>query len=390
MIIFERALRRELLSAAGAIFTTLFTITITFMLIRILGEAAGGKVASRDVLILIGFTSLDYLPILLILTGFISVLLVVTRAYQDSEMVVWFASGLSLTRWIKPVLTIAIPLAALIGALSVVVSPWANEQKLEVRTRYEKREDIAKVAPGKFQESRGGGRISFVEEVSGDLTKVQNIFTSMMNEGRSSVVVAKEGRIEIEPNGDRFLVMSQGRRYDGLPTAGDFQMMQFERYAVFLPGQGRVDNGDKATKALPLSSLLNEPNPARDGELLWRVSLPIMGLLLMLLALPLGFVNPRVGRSANMIVAVIVVAINLNVLNILQASVVRGALSFWQASWPMHAVMMVLIMFFFLWRLKLNSPLHPSSIWARLKGCIRTKKANQCPNAQEQEMGGAS
>ncbi len=390
MIIFERALRRELLSAAGAIFTTLFTITITFMLIRILGEAAGGKVASRDVLILIGFTSLDYLPILLILTGFISVLLVVTRAYQDSEMVVWFASGLSLTRWIKPVLTIAIPLATLIGALSVVVSPWANEQKLEVRTRYEKREDIAKVAPGKFQESRGGGRISFVEEVSGDLTKVQNIFTSMMNEGRSSVVVAKEGRIEIEPNGDRFLVMSQGRRYDGLPTAGDFQMMQFEHYAVFLPGQGRVDNGDKATKALPLSSLLNEPNPARDGELLWRVSLPIMGLLLMMLALPLGFVNPRVGRSANMIVAVIVVAINLNVLNILQASVVRGALSFWQASWPMHAVMMVLIMFFFLWRLKLNSPLHPSSIWARLKGCIRTKKANQCPNAQEQEMGGAS
>ncbi|MBI3713756.1 MAG: LPS export ABC transporter permease LptF [Burkholderiales bacterium] len=385
-MIFERALRRELLSAAGAVFTTLFTITITFMLIRILGEAAGGKVASRDVLILIGFTSLDYFPILLILTGFISVLLVVTRAYQDSEMVVWFASGLSLTRWIKPVLTIAIPLAALIAALSVVVSPWANEQKLEVRTRYEKREDIAKVAPGKFQESRGGGRISFVEEVSGDLSKVQNIFTSMMNEGRSSVVVAKEGKIEIDAKGDRFLVMSQGRRYDGLPTAGDFQMMQFERYAVFLPGQSQIDNGDKAVKALPLSSLLNEPNPARDGELLWRVSLPIMGLLLMLLALPLGFVNPRVGRSANMIVALIVVATNLQFLNILQALVVRSTLSFWQASWPMHAVITTLIFFFFLWRLKLNSPLHPSSIWARMKGCIRTKKSNQCT----QEMGGAA
>lgn len=383
MIIFERALRRELLSAAGAVFTTLFTITITFMLIRILGEAAGGKVASRDVLILIGFTSLDYFPILLMLTGFISVLLVVTRAYQDSEMVVWFASGLSLTRWIKPVLTIAIPLAGLIAALSVVVSPWANEQKLEVRTRYEKREDIAKVSPGKFQESRGGGRISFVEEVSGDLSKVQNIFTSMMNEGRSSVVVAKEGKIEIDANGDRFLVMSQGRRYDGLPTAGDFQMMQFERYAVYLPGQGRIDNGDKSAKALPLSSLLNEPSPVRDGELLWRVSLPIMGLLLMLLALPLGFVNPRVGRSANMIVALIVVAINLNILNILQGLVVRGTLSFWQASWPMHAVIMILIVFFFLWRLKLNSPLHPSSIWARLKGCIHTKKTAQCADAQE-------
>jgi lipopolysaccharide export system permease protein len=84
------------------IFATLFVITITVMLIKILGQAAGGKVASGDVLALIAFTSLMNMPILLILTGFISVLLVVTRAYQDSEMVVWFASGLSLRQWIGP------------------------------------------------------------------------------------------------------------------------------------------------------------------------------------------------------------------------------------------------------------------------------------------------
>lgn len=379
MTIFERALRRELFGVAGAVLTTLVTITITFMLIRILGEAAGGKVASADVLVLIGYTSLDYLPILLILTGFISVLLVVTRAYQDSEMVVWFASGLSLTRWIKPVLSIALPLGALIAALSLVVSPWTNEQKREVRLRYEKREDIAKVAPGKFQESRGGGLVSFVEEVSGDLSKIQNIFTSMVNEGRSSIVVAREGKIEIDEHGDRFLVMSQGRRYDGLPTAGDFQMMQFERYAVFLPGHAKVEEGDKSPKALPLMTLINEPSAVRDGELLWRVSLPVMGVLLMLLAIPLGFVNPRVGRSANMIVALILVALNLNILNMLQFAVVKGNLSFWEATWPMHAAVLIVITLFFVWRLKLNSPLHPSSMWSRMKACFYTKQAQTCP-----------
>src|SRR6476659_3565452 len=103
-MIFQRALRRELLSTAGAVFTTLFTITITIMLIRILGQAAGGKVASQDVIALIGFAALTVLPVLLINTGFISVLLVVTRSYQDSEMVVWFTAGQSLTRWIRPVL----------------------------------------------------------------------------------------------------------------------------------------------------------------------------------------------------------------------------------------------------------------------------------------------
>ena len=54
-MIFQRALRRELVSTAGAVFTTLFTITITVMLIKILGQAAGGKVASQDVIALIGF-----------------------------------------------------------------------------------------------------------------------------------------------------------------------------------------------------------------------------------------------------------------------------------------------------------------------------------------------
>lgn len=377
-MIFQRALRRELFSAASAVFTTLFTITVTFMLIRILRDAAGGKIASSDVLILIGFYSLDYFPILLILTGFISVLLVVTRAYQDSEMVVWFASGLSLTRWIRPILSIAIPLTLVVGTLSILVSPWANEQMQEVRNRYEKREDIAKVAPGKFQESRGGGRVSFVEEVSGDLSKVQNIFTSMINDGRSSVIVAKEGRVEIDEHGDRFLVMSQGRRYDGLPTEGDFQMMQFEKYAVLLSTQSSVEANNKSAKALPSKTLIDEPSPVRDGELLWRVSLPFMGLLLMLLAIPLGYVNPRVGRSANMIVALILVAVNLNILNMLQLSVVQGRMSFWQASWPMHLVVAVLITFFFMWRLKVNSSCHPMSVWGRIKCQIYRKTKQQC------------
>src|SRR4051812_29808665 len=104
-MIFHRALRRELAASAGATFTVLFTVLVTWTLISILGKAAGGKVASGDVVALIAFAMLNYLPTILTLTSFISVLAVVTRTYRDSEMVVWFASGLSLTRWIRPVLT---------------------------------------------------------------------------------------------------------------------------------------------------------------------------------------------------------------------------------------------------------------------------------------------
>jgi len=124
-MIFRRALHRELASAAGATFTVLFTIFVTWTLIAILGQAAGGKVASSDVLALIAFTVLNYLPTVLILTSFISVLVAVTRSYRDSEMVVWFASGQSLVRWIRPVMTFGLPLVALVAVLIGAVAGYA-------------------------------------------------------------------------------------------------------------------------------------------------------------------------------------------------------------------------------------------------------------------------
>jgi lipopolysaccharide export system permease protein len=197
-MIFHRALRRELVSTAGAVFMTLFSITITEMLIRILGQAAGGRVASEDVVALIGFAALNYLPVILILTGFVSVLLVITRSYQDSEMVVWFASGMSLTQWVKPVLRFGWPIIVLTSALSFTVTPWANRQSAEFRERFEKRNDVSKVSPGSFQESSSTNRVFFVEGISGDLTSMKNVFVHSTSKDLTSIVVAKGGTIETE------------------------------------------------------------------------------------------------------------------------------------------------------------------------------------------------
>ncbi len=126
-------------NTAGASFTVLFSICVTWTLIAVLGKAAGGKVASSDVIALIVFATLNYLPTILILTSFISVLMVVTRTYRDSEMVVWFASGLSLTKWILPVLTFGLPIVVLTGMLSFVATPWAKQKSSEYVERFEKR-----------------------------------------------------------------------------------------------------------------------------------------------------------------------------------------------------------------------------------------------------------
>jgi lipopolysaccharide export system permease protein len=366
-MIFQRALRRELVSNAGAVFTTLFTITVTVILTRILGQAASGRIASRDVIELIGFEGLRILPLILILTGFISVLLAVTRSYQDSEMVVWFASGLSLTRWIKPVLSFGLPIVIVTGLLSFVVTPWSIRQSAEFRERFEKREDISRVFPGRFEESSSADRVFFVEGVSGDATKVKNVFVNTQRDGRTTVVVAKEGTTEVDARGDKYLVMQKGRRYDGVPSQADFEMMEFERYRVLVERQTQAVVGEKSAAALPTQALIADPTKSNLGELLWRSALPLMALLLILLAIPLSFVNPRAGRSANLMIALLVCVTYYNMSGVLQATVAQGRLPFSLAWWSIHAVAALLVIFLFLWRLTVNSSYHPLMLIAGIK-----------------------
>ena len=365
-MIFQRALRRELSSTAGAVFTTLFSITITVMLIKILGQAAGGKVASGDVIALIGFAALNYLPVILILTTFISVLMVVTRSYRDSEMVVWFTCGMSLTRWVPVVLSFGLPIVLATALLSFYATPWANRLSAEYRERFEKRADIAKVSPGKFQESAAADRIFFVEGVAGDASKVHNVFVNTQRDGKNSIVVAKEGRIEIDSHGDKFLVMSAGRRYESIRDTSEFQLMEFQRYGILVSGNTQSLQGDRSARSMTTRELLGNADNFSRGELLWRIALPLMCLMLMLVAIPLGFVNPRGGRSANLIVALLLFVFYSNMVSLLQAAVVQSKLTLAEAWWPMHASVFVAMILMFLWRLHIHSAFHPAVWWHSL------------------------
>ena len=275
-MIFQRAIRRELLNTVGAVFTTLFTIVITVMLIRILGDAAAGQVASSDVVALLGFSALVYMPVIISLTAFIAVLLVVARSYQDSEMVVWFASGLSLMRWIRPVLSVGLPLVLVTAALSLWLTPWASRLSYEYKERFRNREDISRISPGKFQESASGDRIFFVEGLSSGTRKVENVFVSQSRNDESSVVVAREGSVILDERGDKLLELRNGRRYEGTPGTPEFQTMDFGRYVIVVSGSNREISNNKASRVLPTATLVREPTESNLAELLWRIAVPMM------------------------------------------------------------------------------------------------------------------
>ena len=147
-MIFQRAARREFTHSAAGVFVALFAILLTTQLIRLLAEAAQGSVAPEAVVALLGFSALHYIPALLSLSAFIAILLALSRSYRDSEMVVWFSSGVSLLAWVRPVLVFTLPLVIAISGLSLFVSPWALSKSAEYRGALSSRKDAGQTTPG--------------------------------------------------------------------------------------------------------------------------------------------------------------------------------------------------------------------------------------------------
>jgi lipopolysaccharide export system permease protein len=353
-MIFRQALLRELATSAAATFLVLLGISVTTQLVRLLGQAASGMITSTGVVALLGFTLVGYLPILLSLTLFIAVLMTLTRSYRDSEMVVWFSCGQGLSRWISPVLKFAAPLVLTIALLSLLLSPWSVEKSEEFRRQMDSRDDVAQVTPGVFHESRRADRVYLVEEVPGKPNLVANVFVSSSQNGKDGVMVAQSGFQETAANGDRFLVLLNGRRYEGEPGSPEYRIFEFERYAM------RIETGEAAeraptTKTLSTFDLLRDPTPRNLGELSWRVGLPASALLLCLLAIPLSFVNPRAGRSMNIVLAILVYMVYSNLLSIMQASIAQSRVDVVTGMWGVHAAMLLLLLGMFYRRLSVFS-----------------------------------
>lgn len=327
-MIFRRSLVRELTATALGLFVVLLGILFTNLVLRLLARAAGGTVAADGILALLGFNALFYFNILLSVTLFLTVLLTLSRWYRDSEMIVWFTSGQSITSCLTPILWFATPFLAAIVALSLYLSPWAERRKIEYERQLESRDEIALITPGLFREFPRANLVVFVESINTFDGTVRNVFLHSVDDGKDVTTVARSGRLEEAPNRDRFIVLNEGRRYEGRPGTAEFQLVEFEKLGRRIE-PAEVRSLPTSTKAIPTEVLALSEGRVERAELFWRLSVPIAALVLTLLAIPLAYVNPRMGRSFNLVAAAFMYMLYSNCLNIVQSFIAQGKLDFW-------------------------------------------------------------
>ena len=230
-MLFDTTVRRELARGFGATLVVILTIVLTMFLIRTVGQAASGVIAPQDVVLLLGYVALGHLPTMLALSLFIAIVVSLGRMYRDSEMAIWFASGLSLSRFVRPALQTSWPVLLVVALLLLFVWPWGNQSTLEMRDRYQQRSDLSRVTPGVFQTSSDGRRVFFIERDGAEGLNARNVFILMKQDTGESVTSARSGRLELDGE-DRFLVLERGQRNDVDLENGERTLSSFENYRV--------------------------------------------------------------------------------------------------------------------------------------------------------------
>ncbi|MSQ59518.1 MAG: LptF/LptG family permease [Betaproteobacteria bacterium] len=144
---------------------------------------------------------------------------------------------------------------------------------------------------------------------------------------QQGVTIAQRGFVDTHENGYRYLVMLKGRRYEGLPGQADYKVVNFERYSILIE-QGEARAFFPSYKSKPTPVLLRSDKREDMAELVWRFGLPASTLVLAFFAIPLSAVNPRTGRSFNLILAALLYLVYNNLVSAVQSWVERERFGF--------------------------------------------------------------
>lgn len=339
MIIF-RYLARDLVAATAAVAAVLLAVIVSGRFVRLLADAAAGFIDPGILFAVIGYRLPGFLELILPLAFFLGILLAYGRFYVDSEMTVLRACGMGEGRLLAYTLVVAAAVAMLVGWLSIVVSPDGVARAQALLDTQKGRGEFDLIDAGSFYPLREDRGVAYAEakDAEGNLAGV--FLAEAGRAGKDArapvIVVAEHGRARRAADGGDFLVLVNGYRIQGIPGQADFQLTAFEEYGQRLSGSAKVDRPHTKIAALPTRSLTDWHDPQQMAALQWRLSVPLVVLVVTLLAVPLSQTNARRGRYTKIFPAMILYVIYLLALNAARAAVEDGELPGAIGLWPVH------------------------------------------------------
>jgi lipopolysaccharide export system permease protein len=267
-------------------------------------------------------------------------LLALGRLYRDSEMYALMACGVGPAKLYRPLLGFAALLAVAVAWLAFEVSPAALLQVTRIAQETRARSDLRVMEAGRFVSFGQADAVVYAEDVGAD-GHLRNVFVQRRKDADVEVVVAAEAwqRETTDPD-TKMLVFRQGRRYEGRPGSPEFKIVEFAEHGIpyTLP---RTVPLEREPASRPLAELIGSGDRADVAEIQWRVSVPVMAMVLAFLAVPLARSSPRQGRYAGLGAALLIYVCYANLLGAGKVWVERGEVPVWIGMWWVHAIFLV-------------------------------------------------
>lgn len=352
MIIF-RYFARNVLTSTVAVCAVLMLVIVSSRFVKYLADAAAGKLDPAVLLAIIGFRLPGFLELVLPLAFFLSILLAYGQQYVDSEMTVLQACGIGEGTFVRYTLVFALLIAAIVAWLSLAVSPAGLAKVEELFNAQKQRGEIESLSAGRFYSLRDGKGVTYAETIDQQAGFLHDVFLAQGSEGQSSkgmvVVIADRGYSrQAEQTGERYLVLENGLRIQGVPGNAEFQLTRFDEYGQRLesvkPWELRAES-----EAMASVDLLNSTDPEHRATLQWRLSLPVMVMVVALLAVPLSHTSPRQGKFLRVLPAILLYVIYLLSLNGARGALEDGEMPPWLGMFWVHLVFLAIALGLLAW-----------------------------------------
>lgn len=358
MIIF-RYLAKEILTSMVAVSAVLLLIIMSGRFVRYLSDAAAGKLDAEVLLTLMGYRLPSFLELILPLGFFIGILLAYGRLYVDSEMTVLSACGMSERKLVSYTLSTAVIVALMVAVLSLYISPIGVKAAEDLFVEQRNRTEFETLKPARFHKLSSRDGVSYAQSVSSDKKQLQRVFLAGSGEtsDKLSVLTAATGETVVnQVSGQRYLVLEDGQQYRGQPGDADYEVITFNRYSQYIPEPEFEARPKKATDGLSTKTLWQSATPEASAALQWRISLPVLVMVIALLAVPLSRTQPRKGRYVKMIPAILLYIIYLVVSNAARGMMEEGRAPVPYILWIVHGSFLLLALMLLLgprlWRFR--------------------------------------
>lgn len=357
-VLIFRYLAKEVFVTLVALTTILMLIFMSNQFVRYLNRAASGQIPVMIIMKLMMLELPNLMGLLLPLGFYVAILVAYGRLYAESEMTVLQACGFGMGRLLKQTLVMAVIVTIVVAALMIWVSPVIATARGKLLRTTGIQTLIQTVVPGRFRSVSGGRQVFYVETMSRNHKKARHIFLAKQGGKKHpfqwDILWADQAFAQTDPNThEDYLILQNGSEYEGQPGHADFQVAHFAEYKARLPHPDFNLHDDMRTiSTAKLLPFLNT-DLKKAAELQWRLAIPLMVVPLTLIAVPISRVNPRSGKYAKLLPAIVLFIVYANFIFVARDWIIQAKIPVWLGIWWLHALVALIGIFLF-WRSKVK------------------------------------